>query len=411
MAEHTTSLALNAGSVGLAPAQRQALAHIWAVLPHARLVGGVVRDLLAGRSVADVDIATPEPPEHVQAALEAVGIKVVPTGLAHGTVTAVIESAPYEITTLRQDTETDGRHAVVSWTQDWQQDAARRDFTINAMSRDKEGVLFDYFGGQADLQAGHVRFVGQAAQRIEEDALRILRFFRFQGRYGHGQPDVQAVTAIEKRTDLLKKLSVERVWSELQRLLVGPQAAQQVLLMARLGVLAAVFAQGVRVEHFAALVAVGAPPEPMLRLAGLIDGGAEACARNLKLSRVEESLLKALLTPVGLQPELSDAELSCLLSDNALPVLLGQSWLAQATALQVCPARQAESAQAFKQLRQRLVTLPVPVFPVAGKDLLAAGVPPGPQMGQILARLRQWWQQNGCTPTQEACLAQVPFLH
>ncbi|MDN6042422.1 MAG: CCA tRNA nucleotidyltransferase, partial [Acetobacter sp.] len=272
MAEHTIPLALNAGSVGLAPAQRKALAHIWAVLPHARLVGGVVRDLLAGRSVADVDIATPEPPEHVQAALEAAGIKVVPTGLAHGTVTAVIESAPYEITTLRQDTETDGRHAVVSWTQDWQQDAARRDFTINAMSRDKEGVLFDYFGGQADLQAGHVRFVGQAAQRIEEDALRILRFFRFQGRYGHGQPDVQAVTAIEQRTDLLKKLSVERVWSELQRLLVGPQAAQQVLLMARLGVLAAVFAQGVRVEHFAALVAVGAPPEPVLRLAGLIDG-------------------------------------------------------------------------------------------------------------------------------------------
>lgn len=403
-------LVFSNGSNGLTAAQRLALAQIWAVLPQARLVGGVVRDLLVGCPVADVDMATPEPPEQVQAQLEAAGIKVVPTGLAHGTVTAVIAAAPYEITTLRQDTETDGRHATVSWTQDWQEDAARRDFTINAMSRDKDGILYDYFGGQADLAAGRVRFVGQAALRIEEDALRILRFFRFQGRYGHGQPDPEALAAIGQKTDLLKKLSVERVWSELQRLLVGPQAVQQVGLMAQLGVLAAIMPQGVCLEFFTTLVALGAPANAVLRLAALISGQPAVVARHLKLSRVEEGQLKALLAATSLRPDLTEADLRRLLSDTPKQVLEGQSWLAQARAVQAQPHAKAALEQAFGQLRRQLAVLPVPVFAVAGKDLLAAGVQPGPHMGQVLAKLRHWWQENGCQPTRAECLAQLPFL-
>lgn len=176
-------------------------------------MGGVVRDLMMGRSVADVDLATPEPPEQVLATLKQAGIKAIPTGLAHGTVTAVIESAPYEITTLRRDVETDGRHAVVVWTADWREDAARRDFTMNAMSRGRDGVLHDYFGGQQDLAQGLVRFVGNAATRIAEDALRILRFFRFQARYGRGQPDAEAIEAVTAQAGLLRGLSVERIWS------------------------------------------------------------------------------------------------------------------------------------------------------------------------------------------------------
>lgn len=171
---------------GLSDRQRALLHVLWRILPQARLVGGVVRDLLVGRRVADIDMAVPLAPEQVMERLRAAGVVAVPTGLAHGTVTAVVDGLPCEITTLRRDLLTDGRHAVVAWTDDWQQDAARRDFTFNALFLDQVGRLYDWFGGQADLRAGCVRFVGDAQSRIEEDALRILRFFRFQARYGKG---------------------------------------------------------------------------------------------------------------------------------------------------------------------------------------------------------------------------------
>ncbi len=160
-----------------------ALARLFAALPQARLVGGCVRDALAGYPVADFDLATPDPPDAVMAALKTAGLRAIPTGLDHGTVTAVVDGRGFEVTTLRRDVATDGRHAQVAWTADWQEDAARRDFTINAMSMAANGTLYDYFGGQADLAAGRVRFVGDAAARVAEDYLRILRFFRFQARY------------------------------------------------------------------------------------------------------------------------------------------------------------------------------------------------------------------------------------
>ena len=192
-----------------------ALGDVLAAVPRARMVGGCVRDALLGRGVADIDLATPDPPAMVMAALVAAGLKAVPTGLAHGTVTAVARHRGFEITTLRRDVATDGRHAVVAFTGDWRADAARRDFTINAMSMTAGGEVFDYFDGLGDLRAGKVRFVGVAAERIAEDYLRILRFFRFFARYGRGAADEEAMAAIAAGVSGLGRLSVERVWGEI----------------------------------------------------------------------------------------------------------------------------------------------------------------------------------------------------
>ncbi len=245
-------------------------------LPEARVVGGAVRDALAERPIADpgadIDLATPRPPHDIVRALTKAGIRAVPTGISHGTVTAVIGGRGFEVTTLRRDVETDGRHASVAFTEDWRVDAARRDFTINAMSMTADGAVFDYFNGIADLHAGAVRFVGDAATRIAEDYLRILRFFRFHARYGTGAPDPAALAAIRAGVGGLAILSVERVWSELQRILAAPDPSGAVALMAELGVLAAVLPEGADPGKLARLVAAGAPADPILRLAALLTG-------------------------------------------------------------------------------------------------------------------------------------------
>lgn len=386
----------------LAPARQAALALLWSVLPAMRLVGGVVRDLLAQRPIADIDLATPEPPEQVMQSLRAHGVHVVATGLQHGTVTAVLDGAPYEITTLRRDEKTDGRHAVVSWTQDWREDAKRRDFTINAMSCDQAGVIYDYFAGQADLAAGRVRFVGEPARRIEEDALRILRFFRFYGRYGRGEPDPQALEAITHGVALLDGLSVERVWMELQRILAGPDVAAIVQLMEQTGVLARILPEGYSSARCIRLVASGAPDNALLRLAGL-SMDAPAVARRLKLSRAQSSLLAALAKPAPLPDvNMSDDALRRLVADEALDVLVGRVWLHQAAV----PRNQAQNA-AFVQLRRRLLEVEVPVFPLAGRDVVAIAGQAGPEIGRIMGLARQWWLDGGCHAGAAECRAWV----
>ncbi|WP_408870062.1 CCA tRNA nucleotidyltransferase, partial [Elioraea sp.] len=244
-----------------------AVAAVLDALPRARLVGGAVRDAIAGLPLADIDLATPDAPEAVMAALAAGGTKVVPTGLAHGTVTAVADGRPIEITTLRRDVATDGRHAVVAFTDDWHEDAARRDFTINAMSMTRAGVVEDWFGGRGDLAAGRVRFVGDPGRRIAEDYLRALRFFRFQARYGQGEADAAALAAIGDAVPGLARLSMERVWSELKRILAAPDPTGALALMAATGVLAAVLPEATGRVALAGLVAAGAPADPLLRLA------------------------------------------------------------------------------------------------------------------------------------------------
>ncbi|HTW29185.1 MAG TPA: CCA tRNA nucleotidyltransferase [Acetobacteraceae bacterium] len=372
-----------------------ALRAVLAALPEARLVGGAVRDALAGLPVADIDLATPQSPAEVTAALARSGLRSVPTGAAHGTVTALADGRGFEITTLRRDEETDGRRARVAWTDDWREDAARRDFTINAMSMTAAGAVFDYVGGIADLRAGWVRFVGEPALRVAEDYLRILRYFRFQARYGRGEPDRAALAAIAAGVPGLARLSAERVWSELKRVFVAPDPTGAVGLMQRLGVLAAVLPEGTDPAALARLVRAAGPADPLLRLAALLTGDAAAVADRLRLSGAERERLLALRGGPTPRPEMDDAALRRLLADTPADLLLGRSWLA------------GNGSAAWAALRTRLAALPKPVFPLEGRDALALGLAPGPAIGLLLRAVRQWWLDGGCVADAAACRAEL----
>ena len=395
------------------------LRQIWDVLPEARLVGGAVRDLLSGRAVSDFDLGTPEPPETVMERLEAAGMRVIPTGLAHGTVTALVDGRGFEITTLRRDEQTDGRHAQVAWTQSWREDAARRDFTINAMSCDSAGNVHDYFGGRADLSAGRVRFVGDAETRIREDALRIFRFFRFQARFGSAAPNAETLWAISSNVDMIARLSVERIWSELRRILVGPRVVEMFSLMRDAGVLTACFPElsgreDVSLRRLEAVVALKAPARLDIRMAAFLAGAGitlpivEACLTRLRTSRQEAAAITALLRN-GPVPDpraiTTPKDATRLLAGAERDVLLGRSWLAEAQ--QKDDGAEDYDPEKWRHLRQMLSELPVPVFPLAGRDLLAAGLPPGPRIGEILTVVRSWWEQGGCMADKEECLIHV----
>src|SRR5882762_3342726 len=275
----------------------------------ARFVGGCVRDALLRRPIADVDLATPARPEEVVAALEKARIKAVPTGIEHGTVTAVFNSPGphrhFEITTLRRDVETDGRRALVAFDADWAEDAARRDFTINAIYLDPDGTLHDPVGGIADLEAHRVRFVGEPAQRIAEDVLRVLRYYRFEARFGTGTGDPEARAACHAAAPLLPNLSAERVAQELLRLLAVPDPLPALRMMAEDGVLAAILPEATRLDRLQRLIALEPMPDPLCRLAALIEvdaAGAAALAERLRLSNEQRDRLAGLAPPWPLDP-------------------------------------------------------------------------------------------------------------
>ena len=263
-----------------APETVAVMAALSAAAGEARFVGGCVRDALLGRKVRDVDIATHEPPERVMNLLKRAGIKAIPTGIKHGTVTAVTGAKHFEITTLRRDVETYGRHAKVEYTDDWQADAARRDFTMNALFCGADGTIYDPFGGLADLRAQRVRFVGDPETRIREDVLRLLRFFRFHAHYGKPPPDAAALAACRSLAPLLPTLSGERICAETLKLLSAPQPADVIDLMGETGVRAHFLPEATRNDRLRALVAIeGSAPrdlvprtDPLRRLAALLDG-------------------------------------------------------------------------------------------------------------------------------------------
>lgn len=373
-----------------------ALLAVMAALPGGRLVGGCVRDAIAGRPVHDVDLATPEPPEAVMRSLQAAGLKTVPTGLQHGTVTAVSGGRGYEVTTLRRDESTDGRHATVTWTADWREDAARRDFTINAMSMERDGAVWDYFGGADDLRAGRVRFVGNAAARIAEDYLRVLRFFRFHARYGQGPPDAEALTALRGGVPGLVRLSPERVWSELKRILATPDPREAVALMMELAVLPALVPPPLDPGRLDRLVAAGAPPEPLLRLTALCPAAGAPLAEALRMSTSERDRLLALHGPAP-APGMDDDALRRLLADAPPGAMPGRGWLAQADV----------GGDGWAAVHDQLAALPRPRFPLAGRDALALGVPAGPTVGALLAAVRDWWLAGGCVASAAACRAEL----
>ncbi|GLR67586.1 cytidine(C)-cytidine(C)-adenosine (A)]-adding enzyme [Acidocella aquatica] len=370
------------------------MAALWDALPQARMVGGAVRDMLAGREVADVDFAVPLSPQEVIARVRAAGLKAVPTGLAHGTVTVVACGRGFEVTSLRRDVATDGRHAVVEFTDDWEMDASRRDFTINAMSATRDGAVFDYFGGREDLAAGRVRFVGEAGRRIAEDYLRILRFFRFFARYGRGAPDAQAVAAIVALREGVRSLSAERVWSEVKQILRADDPRAVVALMRETGVLELVLPQADE-ARLAGMVARGAPVDELLRVAALLRGDAGLFAQRWRLSGAEQVRLAALMVPDALAPDADDAALRRALAEVPGEILIGRSWLGQ------------DDRLGWDDLRARIAAMARPVFPVQGRDVVALGVPPGPGVGEVLDAVRRWWMAGGCVADARACLGRA----
>lgn len=351
-----------------------------------RFVGGCVRDALIGRPVADIDIATPMTPQAVVDAVTRAGLKAVPTGIEHGTVTVVSSGRPYEVTTLRRDVTTDGRRATVAFTEDWAEDAARRDFRLNALYADRDGAVFDPTGeGVADAEAGRIVFVGEPERRIREDYLRILRFFRFRAWFGRGEPDAAALAACAGLRDGIAQLSAERISAELIKLLSAPDPRAAIHLMADTGVLFEALPWAGDASMF--LPMIGIDKDPILRLSSLLPGDPEIvreASETLRLSNAQKTrLLEALPDSVEVTPAMGDRAARAALyrlGRQAFRDRLMRSWAVD--------TRQAEAAQALLLLADGWTR---PDFPISGADLKAAGMSPSPAMGRILSELEAWW--------------------
>ncbi len=352
----------------------------------ARFVGGCVRDALVGFPVADIDIATPLTPDKVIAALEAAGVRAVPTGVEHGTVTAVADRRPFEVTTLRRDVETDGRRAVVAFSEDWAEDAGRRDFRLNALYADREGRLWDYVGGGVDdALAGRVVFVGDPDRRIREDYLRVLRFFRFYAWYGKGAPDADGLAACGRLKEGLTKLSAERVSKELLRLFAAPDPRPATRLMAETGVLAELLPFPLELDRFEAMVAIGEEPE--LRLSALLpdDPAVVAmAAERLRLSNPQRDRLLGAAAPVDLGLDAKGARAAIYRAGNAtFADRVRRAWAADL-------ARGEEA----RKLLDKAKSWEPPRFPLGGSDVMALGIPMGPEVGRLLREVETWWVEH-----------------
>ena len=343
---------------------------------NARIVGGAVRDTLLGIETADIDLATPHDPRNVIALLEAAGIKAVPTGIDHGTITAVSSDEVYEVTTLRRDVTTDGRRATVAFTDNWREDAARRDFTINALYADPAtGQIHDYFGGIADLKARHVRFIGDPYRRIAEDHLRILRFFRFLARFGDiADPD--GLAACTERANDLMALSRERIANELLRLLVAPRAVEVVALMIERGVFVPVLPEIANVARLADLTTREADaaiaPDPIRRLAALLPADptvAASVGARLKLSKKQRQRLESAALPPDAEPRALAYRLGIDLAIDRLLLSGGD-------------------AAAIRDWAR-------PTLPVSGGQLVALGLKAGPDVAKTLRRIEDRWIAEG----------------
>lgn len=417
----------------------------------ARIVGGAVRDALLGRTAHEIDFACTLPPEKMMDVLAKQGIKTVPTGIEFGTITAVIDGQGYEITTLRRDVDTDGRHATVAFTDDWQGDAARRDFTMNALYLDTAGKLYDYFGGQKDAAEGRVHFIGDAAQRIQEDVLRILRFFRFYAWFGRGVIDAEGLAACRAAAGLIPQLSVERVWREIMKLLAADQPAASWRLMCDAEILAAILPEAANVARLESLLKTEQryeiPPSPLRRLAALLEdsvanlaqknpsppggrlggGSARTFCEEPDHSRKPSTSTPPLPPPQGegntqsqslaMRLKLSKREAMKLQQLMALPPLLNGKFdpIPFRRALYEYGVDDARDAALLNAARHPGLDLEPalavaagwdnPVFPLQGQDLLKLGMAAGPAMGQLLQALEGEWIAADFKPTREECLA------
>ncbi|MBV9262437.1 MAG: CCA tRNA nucleotidyltransferase [Pseudolabrys sp.] len=374
-----------------------ALARLLAVLDRdgeeARVVGGAVRNALLKMSIAEIDVATTAVPQDVVSRVEKAGFKAVPTGIEHGTVTVVIDGAPFEVTTLRRDVETYGRHAKVAFGRDWKGDAERRDFTINALSATRDGTVHDYVGGLVDLAQRKVRFIGEAKTRIEEDYLRILRFFRFHAAYGKGELDHMGLHACIEARDGLEQLSRERVRMEFMKLLVAPGAAAVLQSMADGGFLTFVLHSVPNVVHFSAMAAIenalALPADAIRRLAALVvmvTEDAERLSGQLRLSNAERMRLLSMaqvwwrrIVPVG--------------DRLARPWLyrLGTSHFTDRVLLAWARWNVPPDDPQWRELASLPQRWSIPQFPLKAADLMQRGVAKGPALGAALAVAEEAW--------------------
>ncbi len=374
-----------------------------------RIVGGAVRNALLDVPVRDIDLATKLAPDKVIARCDTAGLKVVPTGIEHGTVTVITQNTPFEVTTLRSDVETFGRHARVEFSDDWEADAARRDFTINALYCDRSGTIFDPVGGFADIETRTVRFIGDAGTRITEDYLRILRFFRFFAYYGHGRPDPDSIRACVRGKDGLAQLSAERVWMELKQLLSAPDPTRALLWMRTTDILRQIIPETVGTDLLPGLMAcetdLTLAPDPLLRLLALLPGEPEKIddlAKRLRLSRRERVRLTAFAEMPELAAALSDSELSRLLYWH------GAGTVRDRLIMALAKARGDDDGEAAAKLARHLAQVDAwtpPVFPVAAKDLIALGLEPGPALGEAIKQLTDRWVESDFALSKNGLIA------
>ncbi len=369
----------------------------------ARIAGGAVRNALLGEPVADIDIATTALPKETMRRAEAAGFKAVPTGIEHGTVTVVAHGRGYEVTTLRADIETDGRRAKVSFGRDWQADAERRDFTINALYAEADGTVVDLVGGVADLQSRRLRFIGDAETRIREDYLRILRFFRFFAWFGDGRPDAEGLKACARLKEGLDRLSAERVWSELKKLLSAPDSSRALLWMRQAGVLSRILPESEKwgIDAIHGLVRTEAdldwPADPLLRLEAIVPpdpARMKALGERLKLSTEETQRLQRWALTPAIEAKSTEAGLAKTLYLGDRQGLIDRLRLSLAGAR----VRAAESDSAmmeaggYSRLLSYAVSWQKPVFPLKAADV---GIEAGPKLGKALKALEQEWIESG----------------
>jgi poly(A) polymerase len=371
---------------------QEAFAVIMAAGGEARVAGGAVRNALMGEAVGDIDLATTLPPQKIIEIFKAAGHSVYPTGIDHGTVTVVIGENTYEVTTLRRDVTTDGRHAVVSFTDDWREDALRRDFTMNALYCGADGKIYDYTNGYEDILRNRIIFVGAPAARIKEDSLRILRYFRFLSTYENLKPDKAGLSACVKLKKRLLALSAERVAQEMFKLLAGPMAVSILKLMARLNVLKTVIAYS---DEFRAIGRL--PPDPILRAFVLAKKPIDL-KQSWRLSNEQAKRIEDLLAMSSPSRKLRENE-----QRRILYGIGGQAWR-DSVHLAWARSREPLTDRVWKRMLALPKRWPVPLFPVSGRDLIELGYTPGPAMGTDLKQLEERWVASDFKPSKQYLL-------
>ncbi len=405
-----------------APQTRQVFNALESAGINVRAVGGTVRNTLLKEPVNDIDLAVDAPPEDVMATAQRAGLKVVPTGIAHGTVTIIVAGMPFEVTTLRKDVSTDGRRATVAYTTDWKADAERRDFTINAIYCDRHGVLLDPVGGLADIDLRRVRFIGDPHARIREDYLRILRFFRFSAQYASGTLDRSGLTACIEERDGLARLSAERIHHELMRLLAAPSARAVIEQMAAHGFVADLIGTPGDMDAFARILeledAIFGAVDPLLRFAALAVSERDDAMRlkvRLRLSNAETNRLAGAIevaNALGTPP--SEERLRTIVyryGNRATADGLALTWARARTGPDNEREPTEKSSMANKRaMLQLALTWSPPALPIAGRDLIARGLEPGPRFSAIVDAFETWWLENGLPDDADLIAAKLADL-